>query len=78
MIDLKNTDKVVGTRQTKKAIENGQAKHVYLAQDADSRVIDPIQQLCKEKGIDYEYIASKEELGRATGIDVATAVVAIL
>ena len=34
--------------------------------------------LCEEKKIPYAYVSSKQELGRAAGIDVASAAIAIV
>jgi large subunit ribosomal protein L7A len=69
---------VIGTKQSKKAIERQQTMLVVLAQDADLMVTHPIQVTCEEKHIAYAYVPSMKELGKASGIQVGTAVVAIL
>lgn len=69
--------KTVGTKQTKKAIERGQAKIVFVAQNADHQVIDPVVQICKEKGISLVFVDSMQALGKACGIDVGCAVACI-
>lgn len=76
---IKQADKVViGAKQTKKAIEKKEAKVVIMAQDAEKRVIDPLINLCKEKEIEIAYIATMQELGRLCGIEIGSAVAAIV
>jgi len=71
----KNTGKVKkGTNETTKAIERGQAKLVVIAKDVEPKeIVMHLPVLCDEKKCDYVYVPSKEELGRAIGINVSTA-----
>lgn len=39
---LKKAERVIGIKQVTKAINKGQALYVFLAADADDRVIDPL------------------------------------
>ena len=48
---LKNADKVIGIKQVTKAVNKGLATCVFLAGDADARVIEPLRTLCAEKGL---------------------------
>lgn len=66
--------KVVGVRQSLKAIRQGKAGRVYLAEDADSFVAVPVIDACKECGVMIEYVKSKSALGKMCHVDVATAV----
>ncbi|MEW6622236.1 MAG: ribosomal L7Ae/L30e/S12e/Gadd45 family protein [Bacillota bacterium] len=76
---LKQAKKVViGAKQTKKAIEKGEAKVVFVALDADSRVTDPVVKLALEKEIEIVKAATMKDLGRACGIEVGSAAVAIV
>jgi large subunit ribosomal protein L7A len=76
--DLKTaTQRAIGTNQTTKAINRGHARVVYVAQDADRRVIEPVLRAAKERGADVIEVASMVELGRACGIAVGAAVAAI-
>ena len=68
----------VGSKQTKLAIENGQAIKVFVARDAEARLVDPIVQQCTEKGIPVVRAVSMSELGKACGIQVGAAVAAIV
>ena len=70
--------KVVGTRQTTKALDNGSALVVFIAKDAEEKVTVPIIQSCSYKGIEPIYVDSMEQLGKACNIKVGAAVAAII
>ena len=70
--------KAVGSRQVKKAILKGTAKKVYITQDAEKHVTRPLIELCQERNIEIEYVDSMAELGKACGIAVGSAAVALL
>ena len=44
--ELTAKGKVVGLKQTRRALVQGAAAHVYLACDADPRLTDPLRALC--------------------------------
>ncbi len=68
-----------GTNETTKAVERGLAKLVYIAMDVDPpEIVAHLPLLCEEKNIPYIYVKSKEELGKAAGIDVAAASACII
>ncbi|NMB35485.1 MAG: 50S ribosomal protein L7ae-like protein [Firmicutes bacterium] len=76
---IKNAGKiVVGTRQTVKMIENDSAREVYLARDAEEKIIRPVIQSCKEKGLPVYFVETMAELGKACQIKVGAAMCAIL
>ena len=69
----------IGTNETTKAVERGQAKLVVIAEDVDpEEIVMHLPILCEEKGIPYAYVPSKKELGSAAGIEVSAAAVAII
>jgi large subunit ribosomal protein L7A len=70
--------RVVGAKQTLRAVERGEAQAVYLARDADQRVVRPIKEACERAGIPLVETASMEELGRICGIAVGAAAAAVL
>jgi len=76
----RNTGKVkIGTNETTKAVERGLAKLVVIADDvAPKEVVMHLPPLCEEKKIPLAHVKSKQELGRAAGIDVPAASIAIL
>jgi len=68
-----------GTNETTKAIDRGEAKLAIIAMDVEpEEIVMHLPPLCEEKGVPYTYVASKQELGKAAGIDVAAASVAII
>ena len=69
-----NRDKLlVGTKQLRKALRSGKIETVYLAENADPNVTEPLQALCAEAGIQPVWVRTMAELGRACGIDVGAA-----
>ena len=77
--DIKGApNKVVGTKQTLKFLEQDKVEAVFLAEDAEARVLSPLIKLCKEKNVSCNYAGSMAELGRIAGIKVGSAAVAIL
>jgi len=76
----KNTGKIKkGTNEVTKAIERGKTKLVVIAKNVEPKeIVMHLPVICEEKKCDYVYIPSKEELGRATGINVGTASACII
>ena len=68
---------IIGTKQAVKAMRVGQVLEVFVALDADSWVTDPAILFAKEIGVPITLVESKKELGKACGIHVGAAVVAI-
>ena len=63
LTDLKSAKKVTGAKQVTRALKNGTARRVFLAQDADSRVTEPIELLCREQGTETEAVATWSAVG---------------
>lgn len=78
MTELKTGPRVVGAKQTRRAVTDGRALRVYLAQDADPNVTGPIGELCKEHGVTVQMIPAMRDLGQACGIAVGAAVAALV
>ncbi|HOB87614.1 MAG TPA: ribosomal L7Ae/L30e/S12e/Gadd45 family protein [Bacillota bacterium] len=75
---IKNArEKVVGTKQTLKALDKGEALLVYVAKDADSKIIQPVLALCEAKGVEVKPVDSMADLGSMCGIKVGAAAAAI-
>ncbi|MFH0929342.1 MAG: 50S ribosomal protein L7Ae [Candidatus Aenigmatarchaeota archaeon] len=75
----KNTGKIrIGTNEATKAIERGIAKLIVIADDVQPKeVVMHLEPLCNEKKIPFLHVKNKLELGRAAGIDVSTAAIAV-
>ena len=67
---------VVGTKQLRKALENGRARWVWLAENADPAITEPLEALCLRLHVEYDWVPSKEDLGKHCGIEVGTAAAA--
>ena len=76
--DWNGQPKVVGVKQSRRAIREGRAVQVFLADNADPALTAPLAELCAAEGIPVERAATMEELGKAAGIQVGAAVVALL
>lgn len=69
---------VIGIKQTTRALEKGRVNRIYIAKDADNRLLRPVIEMGRNKQISMEEVPSMEELGQACGIKVGAAVAAIL
>ena len=67
---------VVGTKQLRKALKNNQARSVFLAENADPAITEPIAAACLAKQIPLTWVPTMADLGRACGIDVGAAAAA--
>lgn len=75
---LKSASRVMGIKQVSKAVKRGDAECVFVADDADERVIKPLQILCREQDVSVEHAATMADLGNACGIEVGAAAAAVL
>ena len=69
---------VVGAKQLRKALNSGLARKVYLAQNADPAITEPIEALCQRNCVEYAWVKSMTDLGQACGIEVGAAAAAAL
>lgn len=76
--ELKIAKKVVGIKQTSKAVKENAAKKVYVALDADRELISPIVDSCEKNGIAVLFADNMSVLGEACQIEVGCAVCAII
>ena len=77
-LDFTGKQVVVGAKQLKKALAKGRAKYVFLAENADPAVTEPIAALCESGNIQIHWVSSMADLGRACGIEVGAAAAAVL
>ncbi|HHY71845.1 MAG TPA: 50S ribosomal protein L7ae-like protein [Bacillus bacterium] len=68
---------VIGSKQTLKAIKEKEVLEVIIADDADRRVTNKVLLAAKENGIPIVKVDSMKKLGKACGIEVGAATVAI-
>ncbi|KIL38385.1 ribosomal protein L7Ae-like protein [Gordoniibacillus kamchatkensis] len=68
----------IGTKQATKTVEAGKAAEVFVAKDADPRITSKMINLCKKMGVKVTYVDSMKQLGKACGIEVGAAMVAVV
>lgn len=78
MVNRLSGRKVVGIKQTIKALKNGEGRTVYIAKDADNKLISTVEELSMEHSLEVVYIETMKELGKLCGIDVGAASALVL
>ena len=76
--ELASQDKVIGVKQSRKAIRDGRARRVFVACDADPAITDPVADGCVSAGIPVETEYTMAQLGKACRITVGASVVVVL
>jgi large subunit ribosomal protein L7A len=69
---------IVGTKQSVKALVNNEVKEVVIAEDADFRITQKVIQSAEQLHIPLTKVSSMKKLGKACGIEVGAAAVAII
>ena len=79
MLDELNTSrKVVGIKQLRKCLKEGRVQRVYVAENADPRLTDPLTEECERLGVELMRVPTMVELGKACGISVGAAAAGLL
>ena len=69
---------VVGAKQLRKALQSGKVFRVYLAENADPAIVEPIEALCQQNNVEFTWVRSMADLGKVCGIEVGAAAAATL
>ena len=72
--ELSGPNKVVGAKQAKRALRDGRAARLYIAVDADPRLLQPLVQEAVNRQVPVAQVPSMKELGVSCGIAVGAAV----
>ncbi len=75
--ELNGSSKVVGAKQVKRALRDGRAVRLYMAMDADPRLLQPLVQEAVNRQVPISQVPTMKELGASCGI-AAGAAVAVL
>lgn len=78
MHNLEEDSKVVGSKQTLRALEKNQVTAVYVAKDANEQLKTQIVDKAKECQVDIIYVDTMKDLGKACDVEVQTATAAII
>lgn len=76
--ELNKSRKVVGIKQLRKSLKEGQVLRAYAAENADPRLTDPLAEECRQLGVELIWVPTMAELGRACGISVGAAAAGLL
>ena len=78
MSEIALCPKVVGIKQSGRALREGRVRKVFFACDADPMVLADLEKLCARQTVAVERDATMRELGQAAGIAVGASVIALL
>lgn len=76
--ELTGKPRVVGVKQSRRAISQGQAAKVFLADDADPALLESLVKSCFDAGVPVEGGHTMARLGAACRISVGAAVAVLL
>ncbi len=69
---------VAGVKATEKAVLNGLAHKVFVAIDAEERVVGALRELCEKQDVQVECELTMRELGKFCGLRVGAGACAVL
>ncbi|TCT14057.1 large subunit ribosomal protein L7A [Natranaerovirga pectinivora] len=75
---LKQEPKVIGTKQTIRALDKGIAETLFVAKNAQKQVTLRALELAERQGIDVVFVDTMEELAKACEVEVETATAALI
>ncbi|MCI8304446.1 MAG: 50S ribosomal protein L7ae-like protein [Lawsonibacter sp.] len=76
--ELSGSNKVVGAKQAKRALKDGRAVRLYMAMDADPRLLQPLVQEAVNRQVPVSQVPTMKDLGQSCGIAVGAAVAVLL
>ena len=76
--ELTGPNKVVGAKQVRRALRDGRAAALYVAMDADPRMLQPLVQEAVNRQVPIRQAPTMKELGASCGIAVGAAVAVLL
>jgi large subunit ribosomal protein L7A len=69
---------VIGTKQAVKALKEGNVQELVVASDAETKVTAKVVEVALGIEVPVQYVDSMKKLGKACGIEVGAAAVAII
>lgn len=71
-------DKIVGLKQTLRALQQDKVEKVYIANDVEEHIVRKVTEVCRDKQVPLVRLnCHQRELGRICQIEVGAAVVAL-
>lgn len=71
-------NRIVGAKQTIKAIKTSKTEVVYIAENAEEKVTRPILETCEIHGVKVIVVPTMQKLGELCSIDVGAATACII
>lgn len=78
MHELDKGPRVVGTKQTLRALENNTVTKLYVANNAQKQVTLRVLEIAESKNIPIVFVETMEELAKACDVEVKTATAALI
>ena len=75
---LRAQEKVIGVKQSRRAVLSELVQLVFIASDADPALTEPLESMCLQREIPVIDRFTMRELGQAAGIQVGASVAAVL
>jgi len=75
---LHQGSRVVGTKQTLKALRKNRVRKLFVAEDAQQEHVKPLIGLAEGLDVPVIYVPTMTELGKACEVEVKTATAALL
>ena len=76
--ELRQAQKVVGSKQARRALRDGRAKKIYIARDADPRILQPLVHEAVRAVVRVDQVENMNLQGEACGIAVVAAIAAVV
>lgn len=74
---LSSKEQIVGVREVTRALQSDAVEAVFIARDADLKLVKEIRELSQQKRVPVVEVISRQELGRLCRIEVGAAVAAL-
>ena len=65
--------KVIGVKQSLKSMKNGFGETLYIANDADNKLIVPLIEYADQFNVSIQHVDTMKELGKMCGLQIETA-----
>lgn len=75
---LARYERVAGAKETYRALVSDAAEKVYVAKDAEPRVVRDLIEMCRKKNVQIVYVESMKLLGELCRLRVGAAACAVL
>lgn len=73
LCELASPDRVVGLHQVQRKLQTGELRKLFLAKDAEFRLVQALEEEALQRGLDVEWVDEALLLGRACAISRSAA-----